>query len=215
MSSKSGNQNDIKKIQMGRWGSRHASGKAHRTQLLKAAVRCFGALGYRATTIDMIAREAGLSIGTLNRIFKDKDELLLAMLDDSTAELTMCWANRHADEDLLHQLRDWGQATTNWMSGQRTMMPVWLEFFRNKTAREHLHMFYISARRRLAASIEAGMRDGKVNAASSQEVADTFLALLKGVAISAMIDPKFDASHRFADAWNVVEAGLRADFALN
>ena len=43
------------------------------------------------------------------------------------------------------------------------------------------------------------------------EAADVLLAMLKGLFVLAAVDSGFDPSRRFADAWSVVEAGLRAD----
>lgn len=48
-----------------------------RTRLLQAATRLFQARGYRYTSVDEIAREAGVAKGTIYIYFKNKQELLL------------------------------------------------------------------------------------------------------------------------------------------
>jgi AcrR family transcriptional regulator len=48
-----------------------------RTRVLQAAIELFRARGYRHTSVDEIAREAGVAKGTVYVHFKDKQELLL------------------------------------------------------------------------------------------------------------------------------------------
>lgn len=49
----------------------------------KAAVRFFVERGYRSTSIDLIAREVGMTKGTIYFYFKDKETLLLNLLSKS------------------------------------------------------------------------------------------------------------------------------------
>ena len=51
-----------------------------RGQLLRAAVKLFSENGYYTTTIQMIAREAGVSIGLIYQYFGDKDDILFLSL---------------------------------------------------------------------------------------------------------------------------------------
>ena len=49
-----------------------------REQILAAARKRFRYYGFRKTTIQEIARDAGVAVGTLYLYFKDKDDLLVA-----------------------------------------------------------------------------------------------------------------------------------------
>lgn len=51
-----------------------------RGQILRAAVKLFSEDGYYTTTIQMIAREAGVSIGLIYQYFGDKDDILFLTL---------------------------------------------------------------------------------------------------------------------------------------
>lgn len=57
-----------------------ASRRDREERLLAAAGRCFGEMGYDATSIAGIARLAGVSDGLIYRYFADKRALLLAVL---------------------------------------------------------------------------------------------------------------------------------------
>jgi AcrR family transcriptional regulator len=55
------------------------SAEARRAEILDAALSLFGRYGYRRTSIDDIAREAGIAKGTLYLSFASKDEVFLAV----------------------------------------------------------------------------------------------------------------------------------------
>ena len=203
------NLNDTETSRLTRRGSRHAPPEMRRAQFLEAAIRCFAAKGYHATTMDTIAEESGLSKGSLYRFFDSKDDLLLAIFDGFEAELNQHWVSWNTGEDPLRQLRGYGQTLADQMTAQPELSIVWLEFLRHKTAQEHLRKHHMSARKRLTASIRAGVRDRKINTVPATQAADALLIILEGLLIMAITDPEFDPSRRFAGAWRVVEAGLR------
>jgi AcrR family transcriptional regulator len=56
------------------------------TRLLEAAARCFAKQGFRGTTVDDIAAEAGMSRPLLYKHYDGKDALIDAVLDDLLSE---------------------------------------------------------------------------------------------------------------------------------
>src|SRR6184192_4435547 len=53
-----------------------------RKQLVRAAIDCFARLGYQGTSIDRIARDAGVTKGAVYYHFRDKEELLFDAVKD-------------------------------------------------------------------------------------------------------------------------------------
>jgi AcrR family transcriptional regulator len=53
-----------------------------RARILDAAKQRFGRLGIKATTMQDIAREAQIAVGTIYQFFSDKDALILAWVDE-------------------------------------------------------------------------------------------------------------------------------------
>src|SRR6059058_3482352 len=53
-----------------------------RKPLLRAAIDCFARLGYQGTTIDRIARDAGVTKGAVYYHFRDKEQLLFEAVKD-------------------------------------------------------------------------------------------------------------------------------------
>ena len=65
----------------GKDGVRDLLVAARRRQILDAATRVFAEKGFRRATTREVAREAGVSEGTIYNYFEDKDALLMAILD--------------------------------------------------------------------------------------------------------------------------------------
>lgn len=61
--------------------------EARPEELLEAAVAVFGERGYRATTLDDVARRAGVSKGTVYLYFTSKDDLFRAMVEAKVVSL--------------------------------------------------------------------------------------------------------------------------------
>jgi AcrR family transcriptional regulator len=60
-----------------------------RAQILGAALECFARNGYRATSVEDIVRESGLSVGAIYSYYPSKQDLFLALAEQHTAETLM------------------------------------------------------------------------------------------------------------------------------
>ena len=78
-----------------------------RVRIMASARKRFEKFGYRATTIALIARDAGIAVGTIYLYFRNKEQILVALFEESNAR----WmaeaehaANQpgSAEERLLH-----------------------------------------------------------------------------------------------------------------
>src|SRR5215207_3423526 len=59
-----------------------------REQILDAAMSCFARDGYRATSMDDIVRESGLSVGAIYSYFPSKEDLFSAIAAGRVAQQT-------------------------------------------------------------------------------------------------------------------------------
>jgi len=69
-------------------------GNGSRHELLDTAIDCFARFGYQATSIDRIAREAGVTKGALYYHFKDKEDLLFEAVKNRVGQ----WERRVVEE---------------------------------------------------------------------------------------------------------------------
>src|SRR3972149_2594930 len=90
---------------MARRGPR-GGGVAKRERILRAAIRIFSQKGYFNSKISEIARLAGVADGTIYLYFKNKDDLLISLLEEKMGEVVAEIRVRGADEgDALSRLR--------------------------------------------------------------------------------------------------------------
>jgi AcrR family transcriptional regulator len=77
-----------------------------RKQLMAAAIDCFAHHGYQGTSIDRIARAAGVTKGALYYHFRDKEDLLFQAVRDRIGEFEkQVLAEVSPDEDALTSLQ--------------------------------------------------------------------------------------------------------------
>jgi AcrR family transcriptional regulator len=77
-----------------------------REQLMTAAIDCFARLGYQGTTIERIARTAGVTKGAIYYHFRDKEELLFETVKDRVGGFEQqVLAEVNPAEDALASLR--------------------------------------------------------------------------------------------------------------
>src|SRR5262245_24574574 len=90
----------------GERGSRTARPGPSRKQLMTAAIDCFARLGYQGTSIDRIARDAGVTKGAVYYHFRDKEELLFEAVKDRVGGFEkQILADTLPEEDALTTLR--------------------------------------------------------------------------------------------------------------
>ena len=68
--------------------SKAVKAEATRQALIRAARELFGEQGYAATSVDEIARQAGVTKGALYHHFRDKDDLFRAVVEDVKRDVT-------------------------------------------------------------------------------------------------------------------------------
>lgn len=78
-----------------------ARGEDSRRELMNVAIDCFARYGYQATSIDRIAKAAGVTKGALYYHFKDKEDLLLEAVRNRVGQF-----ERRVVGDVTAQTRD-------------------------------------------------------------------------------------------------------------
>jgi AcrR family transcriptional regulator len=167
-----------------------------RAQILAAAVAVFARLGFHPARMDDIARECGLSKGTLYLYFKGKDDLIAAILQQLFAreldELTAALAarDRSAGERLLGAARQMADE----LRGMAALQPIWFEFYalaaRRDEVRRVLREYFAAYRARLAALVRQGMEGGEFRAVDPEGVATALIAIFEGLALCWGVDPQ-------------------------
>jgi TetR/AcrR family acrAB operon transcriptional repressor len=191
---------------------RHASSEARRAQILTAALRCFSEKGYHEATMDDVAREAGLSKGSLYWHFKSKGEVFAGLSGAYSLELVQAWDALAADHqggvvDLLGRV---GAVSIEVITAHGELLRAWAEFIVHREVQEQFAGIYRETRRRLGAWIRQGIADGELRPADPESLAASLTALIEGLLIQTLVDPDFDVRRHWRVGWDAFARGIAA-----
>ncbi len=89
-----------------RFNSREPRGREKYQKILESAVRVFARKGFHQTRVSDIAREAGVADGTIYLYFRNKDEILIKVFEESLTEIIRRFESELKEEkDPLSRLR--------------------------------------------------------------------------------------------------------------
>ncbi|MBW0103146.1 TetR/AcrR family transcriptional regulator [Pseudonocardia sp. KRD291] len=173
--------------------SRAESKARTRAALLAAAERIVARNGYAGAGVDEIAAEAGYSVGALYSNFRNKEELLLALVSDR--------ANAHVAD--AAKLLAGGPDADPMAALSRQLVRVadaddltllqselWAYAVRNPRARERLSAGMRGPHDALSTLVgEQRARDDETWAARDDEIATVVLAMFQGLVRQRRLDP--------------------------
>lgn len=188
---------------------RHAPAEERRDQILVAALSCFAEKGYRAATMDDLARAAGLSKGSLYWHFESKDAVFLALFDHVFDELLAAW------DSLIDEGRSAVgvvrgmfevQSVEPYLAGP--VLGVLAEFFAHPGARDKLGKAYAEIRTRLAGCLQRDVAEGRIRDIPVESAAAVLTAAGEGLMLQAMVDETFDVREHWPMAVDMIERGI-------
>lgn len=108
-----------------------------RKQLTDAALSCISTLGLRDTTVQDVARRAGMAAGSISQYFDSKEALYTAVLQVLSAEFAAAWQRglERAGHAPAARLRSFVQTYFDKSICQRRKIAVWFAFWGEVRAR--------------------------------------------------------------------------------
>ncbi len=185
-------------------------------QILDAAIKEFARHGFHATRMEDIARASGLSKGAVYLYYKSKDAIITALMRTLFAwELRGARAVMEAEGSAADRLLAITRMLAEEFERMAVAMPILLEFyavaFRQSSVREYLSQMYEEFRTPLAGLIQQGIERGEFRAVEPEEVALTWIALLEGLALLWVVNPRGFSWREHAEAAvHLLLDGLRA-----
>lgn len=183
-----------------------------RQAVLQAAAACFEESGYDETTTAMIARRAGISVGSVYSYFRDKREILIELLETHLSEVARLVAERldvdawdDADpREVVRDLIDTVFHTQRMRPGLQRIL--WERHFKDEVVHDHAE----AIRERMRAAI----RTAFARLASRGELRDLAPATAAAVVLNAV---QWNAANAFmygTPEWIDEAAGATADMVL-
>ncbi|MGA1580886.1 MAG: TetR/AcrR family transcriptional regulator [Luminiphilus sp.] len=168
-----------------------------RQQLIDATIRCIAQHGLSAVTMQMVTREAGLSVGIANLHFQSKENLLRETLryvaeEYHNGQIEIMEGAAITDlGDRLDALLDFqlGRGVT-----QRQKMSVWFAYYGEAGARP-VYQKIVSTVDRLAAQklealFAAIIGEGDYQDVDPRELATGYSALIDGLHLGLLVTPR-------------------------
>lgn len=156
-----------------------------RRQVLDAAASLFMAHGYGPTSMDAVARAAGVSKATLYAYFSGKDALFAAIVGEACARHAEAGGCNPAEEhdDAARALAAIGRSYLDFLFRDDVMAIYRVVMAEGARVPELGHGFFESGPRMLIASLTGWMKgrqaQGSLGAGEPEAMAEQFLALLR------------------------------------
>ena len=155
-------------------------------QIINAAMIVFAEKGFHPATMEDVAKEAGLSKGTIYLYFKNKDDLIFSVLQASLAEgfaeLEQILA---LDEPVKPHLLNWVEAMALRMETSTVYLSIGYEFYalaaRDEQIRQTLHQYFSNYRTLLTAVVAKGIAQKEFKNVDPDLIAVSLVALFEGV----------------------------------
>lgn len=170
------------------------SADARRAAILEAASRIFARHGFQAARMEDIAAEAGVAKGTLYLYFKNKDDLVLGLLEQFFA---VEFSALHALLDMPGSVRERLEQLATHLAQEtlamQDLLPIGYEFYavaaRRPDVRATLQAYFRQWRETIAALLQQGVERGELRPVDGDTAATALIALFEGTALLWFTDP--------------------------
>ena len=177
--------------------SKIKSKEVRQEELIAATMRCIARVGLSATTLQMVTREAGLSLGIANLHFQSKENLLRATLESVMREYHSGQFAILEDEGEVSPAVRLGRLLDFQFSARvtnREKMSVWFAYYGEASARPMYQKICASMDRLAANKLEqvlaALISTGGYQRLDAKQLATGYLAMIDGLWLSLLVAPR-------------------------
>jgi AcrR family transcriptional regulator len=192
---------------------KRASAEERRAQIIEAALGCFSARGYHATTMDHVAIASGLSKGSLYWHFEGKEDVFLALFDHLAEEIFSRFdaAAETGDSDILPLLQREFALFLERFAAERQLLLAWAEFLSHPRGRERMAAIYRLSREKLGELIRLGIERGELRPLPVEGMAAALTGTLDALVLQAAVDPEFALGEHVGTLWEILHRGVAAE----
>lgn len=185
-----------------------------KSQIVNAAVEVFTEKGFDEARMDDIALKTGLSKGTLYLYFKNKNDLIMAILD-RIFQLEFRKLERLNQEELsaVEEIHAFAQLMAREISALLLLIPIIYQFlalaFRNRYVQSALQQYLNRYLDFLIPIIQRGIASGEFRAVDPREVAVAMGAIIEGTSLLWVYDrDAINPEHHIQSGINLLLEGL-------
>ena len=188
--------------------------EARKSQILQAAEEVFSKKGFEAARMDDIAEQTGLSKGTLYLYFKNKEALVLAILDRLFQREIQQMESQVAGESASQAIERVTELVAQDVAGMLRLLPIVYSFlaltFRNRTVQRALKAYLRRYLDMLTPLVQAGIATGEFRPVQAREVAIAASAIIEGTVLLWVYDREaIDPARHIRSGMRLLLDGLR------
>ncbi len=193
--------------------TQHQPRDVRREQILGAALKLFVTHGYEDSTVDEIAREAGLSKGSIYWYFDSKLEILFELTDRYVAEtqsevIRMASAEKFGTEALYRVHREMHIRDEKDPNRQRLLGQLMGLAQHYPEIRDRLRDYYRKWDQVASDLIKDAVEKGKALPVDAKAIAQAVNALYDGMSLRQQIDPDVNPVHVIETTMKLVHDAL-------
>ena len=185
-----------------------------RQLLIDAAWRCAAVRGFRDLTVDDVCAEAGVSKGAFYGYFEQKQDLLLALLEDDAAaldrELERITTTSPSGVERLRRFAQAMLARGEDAARVQVRADLWADLLTEDAVRRRLAEATQHRRELVRSWIEEAVASGELVAIPANALASILLALADGLMLHGALDPGAFRWRNIHRAIDVMLAGIEA-----
>ena len=166
-----------------------------REQIVEALFQCLSEKGHEKVTVKDIAEQAGLHYGVIHYYFQSKDEIVSALSESIVSRYEHLLLDRIRNvQSAAEKIRISLDFLIDEFIFNRRLNRVFYNLvqmaFEHKTVRIALRRQLRAYRGHIADVIEEGIENGEFKRGKKAEIASVMVALIEGMALQWMIEPK-------------------------
>ena len=193
-------------------GSSHKSPSVRKREITDAAALCFGHAGYYATSIDQVAKKAGLSKGSVYRAFASKEELLLAILEHFEEDIDKIMLESAQFElSPLSKIKLTMKKIGIYLKDNEHLLRVWNEFMYLDFSRGQYGKMMEKNRAMVTGLVVEGVNEGEIRDLPVNAVVDILMSFLLGLFELSVTFDDFELSERLEKSWGALSIMLLND----
>jgi AcrR family transcriptional regulator len=189
-----------------------------RTEILDAAEACFVRAGFHRTTMQDVAKAAGMVPGNLYNYFPSKDAIVAGLTERDRALIAADFAALADAPDLMDAFRELGKR--HFIEASREKAIISLEIWSEATHNPDIAKLYVAIQNEVRSGIMAVCREAQMRGAVHQDVdidalARLILTLSDGLMRRKAMDPEFDGDREVENVLSLIGALMCGSIPLN
>lgn len=184
--------------------------------ILRAARKVFAQKGFASTKMEDIAKEAGIGKGTVYEYFRSKDDIFLALFEESKAEfhrrIFTIEKRLPPKERLQLFINSSLMAFEEWSDLSHILLDFWAEHKSAGSIKFKFDDLYKSSKNNLAALIKTGIKRGDFKKVNPLHTASILIAIIDGLLLQWVFNPKsFSLRDIGSDVAAIILSGIKKE----